>query len=45
MAARLGNNLNTTLDKPVPLPIIFECFERHIRQNAVDAIDCLDDVR
>jgi hypothetical protein len=29
----------------LPLPIVFECFERHIRQYAIDALDRLDDVR
>jgi hypothetical protein len=28
----------------LPLPIVFECFERHIRQYAIDAFDRLDDV-
>jgi hypothetical protein len=45
MAAGLRNNLNTTLDEPLPLPIVFECFERDACQYAVDASDRLDDVR
>src|SRR5712692_7649895 len=45
MTTGLGNYLNTTLDEPLPLPIVFERFERHIRQYAIDALDRLDDVR
>jgi len=30
MPARLGNNLNAALDKPLPLPIGFERFESYI---------------
>jgi hypothetical protein len=29
----------------LPLPIVFERFERSIRQYAIDAFDRLDDVR
>src|ERR1700730_4974905 len=45
MTTALGNYLNTSLDAPSPLPVVFECFERHIRQYAVDAFDRLDDIR
>jgi hypothetical protein len=45
MTTGLGNYLNTALDEPLPLSIVFECFERHIRQYAIDAFDRLDDVR
>jgi hypothetical protein len=44
MTTGLGNNLNTALDEPLPLPIVFECVERHIRQYNIDAFDRLDDV-
>jgi hypothetical protein len=40
-----GNDLNTAFDEPLALLIIFECFERHIRQHAIYAFDRLDDVR
>ena len=45
MTAGFGNDLNTALDEPLPLPVVFECLERHIRQYATDALDRLDDVR
>jgi hypothetical protein len=44
MAAGLGNNLNTALDEPLPLPIVLECFERYIRYHAMNAFDRLDNV-
>ena len=44
MPARLGNNLNPALDKPLPLPIGFELLERYILQHAMNAFDRLDDV-
>lgn len=40
-----GNDLNAAFDEPLPLPIVFECFERYIRQYAIDAFNRLDDVR
>ena len=45
MATGFGNDLNPTLDEPLSLPIVFERFEPHIRQYAIDAFDRLDDVR
>jgi hypothetical protein len=45
MTTGLGNNLNTALDEPLALPIIFECFERYTRQYGIDAFDRLDYVR
>jgi len=45
MTAGFGYNLNTALDEPFPLPILFECFERHIYQDAINAFNRLDDVR
>jgi hypothetical protein len=45
MTTGFGNNLNTAFNEPLSLPIVFECFERHIRQYAIDAFDRLDDVR
>jgi hypothetical protein len=45
MTTGLGNNLNTAFDQPLALPIVFEYFERHIRQYAIDAFDRPDDVR
>ena len=36
--------LNTALNEPLPLPIVFECFERHTRQYTIDAFDRLDDI-
>jgi hypothetical protein len=44
MPARLGNDLNPALDKPLPLPIGFELLERYILQHAMNAFDRLDDV-
>jgi hypothetical protein len=44
MTTGLGNDFDTALDQPLPLPIVFEGFERHIRQYAIDAFDRLDDV-
>jgi hypothetical protein len=44
MTASLGNDLNTALDEPLPPPVIFECFERWVRQRDIDAFDRLDDV-
>jgi hypothetical protein len=37
--------ISIPLDEPLPLPIVFERFERSIRQYAIDAFDRLDDVR
>ena len=44
MPARLGNDLNPALDKPLPLPIGFELLERYILQHAMNAFNRLDDV-
>jgi hypothetical protein len=45
MSAGLRNNLNAPLNQPLSLPIVFERFERHIPQHAMNAIDRLYDVR
>ena len=45
VATGFGNNLNATLNEPLPLPIVFERCQRHIRQYAVDAFDRLDNIR
>ena len=44
MPARLENDLNPELDKPLPLLIAFELLERYILQHAMNAFDRLDDV-
>ena len=44
MTTGFGNNLNTALNKPLPLPIVFECQQRHVSQYTVDAFDRLDDI-
>ena len=45
MTTGFGNTLNPAFNEPLSLPIVFECFERYIRQYAIDAFDRLDDVR
>jgi len=40
----LGNNLDTALYEPLPLPIALKSIERQIRQYGMDAFDSLDDV-
>jgi hypothetical protein len=45
MPARLLNDLDAALDKPLPLPIGFERLERYILQHVMNAFDRLDDVR
>ena len=44
VAARLGNNLDATLDQPLPLPIGLKSIERNIQQYGIDTFDGLDDV-
>jgi hypothetical protein len=45
MTTGFGNNLNAAFNESLSLPIVFECFERYIRQYAIDAFDRLDEVR
>ena len=44
VAARLGNNLDATLDQPLPLLIGLKSIERNIQQYGIDTFDGLDDV-
>lgn len=44
MTTGFGNNLNTALNEPSPLPIVFECQQRHTRQHTINAFDRLDDI-
>jgi hypothetical protein len=44
MTTGFGNDLNTALDKPLPLPIVLKHLERDIRQNDANTFDRLDNV-
>ena len=44
MAARLGDNFDSALYKPLPLPISVKKIERYIPQNEMNAFDRLDDI-
>jgi hypothetical protein len=45
VAARLGNNLDATLDKSLPLPIGLKNIERHIPQHGMNPFYSLNDIR
>jgi hypothetical protein len=45
MAARLGDNLDATLDEPLLLPIGLENIERHVAKHGTNALNGFKNIR